>query len=164
MSSRDSVPFRQAKLEGFIDSEYDIVARVTDVTYRVRKVEGHSRRSKIVHLKNLRLYQSKEERDEKEATAGGRESGPQGEKEERVQPMLKEVVETEPDIQGVVAEEEVTWVESGGEKSFKVADVPEERRYQCFHGEVSQTSGVDGEVIRSQLYQIRLEMDAWRML
>lgn len=43
------------------DGPFKIIARVTEVTYRVRKVAGRSRRSNVVHFNNLRLYQRRQE-------------------------------------------------------------------------------------------------------
>ena len=43
------------------EGPYEIVTQITEVTYRVRKVEGRSRRSSVVHFNNLRLYQRKQE-------------------------------------------------------------------------------------------------------
>ena len=38
------------------ESPYEIVERVSEVTYRVRRRDRHSRRSSDVHFNNLRLY------------------------------------------------------------------------------------------------------------
>lgn len=38
------------------EGPYEIVEQVTDVTYCVKKVRGHSRKSQVVHFNNLRLY------------------------------------------------------------------------------------------------------------
>ena len=40
---------------------YEIVKQVTEVTYLVKKVQGHSRRSRVVHFNNLRFYQKRQE-------------------------------------------------------------------------------------------------------
>ena len=40
---------------------YEIVKQVTKVTYLVKKVQGHSRRSRVVHFSNLRFYQRRQE-------------------------------------------------------------------------------------------------------
>ena len=40
---------------------YEIVMRVTEVTHLVKKVQGHSRRSRVVHFNNLRFYQRRQE-------------------------------------------------------------------------------------------------------
>ena len=47
---------------------YQIVKRVTEVTYLVKKVQGHSRRSRVIHFDNLRFYQRRQEPTEGETT------------------------------------------------------------------------------------------------
>lgn len=43
------------------EGPYEIVTRVTDVRYGVKKVRVHSRRSTVVHFNILRLYQRRKE-------------------------------------------------------------------------------------------------------
>ena len=47
---------------------YEIVKQVTEVTYLVKKVQGHSRRSRVVHFNNLRFYQRRQEPTEGQTT------------------------------------------------------------------------------------------------
>lgn len=47
---------------------YQIVKRVTEVTYLVKKVQGHSRRYRVIHFDNLRFYQRRQEPTEGETT------------------------------------------------------------------------------------------------
>ena len=47
---------------------YEIVMRVTEVTHLVKKVQGHSRRSRVVHFNNLRFYQRRQEPTEGQTT------------------------------------------------------------------------------------------------
>ena len=43
------------------EGPFEVVERITDVTYLVKKIRGGSRRSQAVHFNNLRLYQKKQE-------------------------------------------------------------------------------------------------------
>lgn len=43
------------------EGPFEIVECVTDITYRVKKVRGHSMRSQVVHFNNLWLYQRRQE-------------------------------------------------------------------------------------------------------
>ena len=56
---------------------FEIVKQVTEVTYLVKKVGGRSRRSKVVHFNNLRLYRRKPEevREEDAANVVGSPGG-----------------------------------------------------------------------------------------
>ena len=102
--------------------------RVTDVTYRLKKVRGHSRKSQVVHFKNLRLYERKqegsmEETGSKEAVdvpVGGNGIG------EQVKTASEEVVSMEPDIATSGTEEEVVWVAARSEGYNEVVDMPDE--------------------------------------
>ena len=54
------------------EGPFKAVERVTDVTYRVKKVRGQSRRSQVVHFNNLWLYhQRRQEEPLEEPVAGG---------------------------------------------------------------------------------------------
>lgn len=62
-------PGETSKFHRQWEGPFEIVARVTEVTYRVRKVGGHSRRSKVVLFNNLRLYQRRTEGVSEEVAA-----------------------------------------------------------------------------------------------
>ena len=109
---------------------YEIVERVTDVTYRVQKARGHSRKSQVVHFNNLWLYKRGQEGQEGsiketgsrkavDSTQEGNEAG------EQVQTTLEEVVSMEPDIVTSGTEEEVVWVAARSEGYNEVADMSE---------------------------------------
>ena len=73
--------------------------RVTDVTYRVKKVKGRSRKSQVVHFNNLRLYRRRQEGSMERKGAREAAGAPQGGNGagEHVQTTLEEVVSMEPD-------------------------------------------------------------------
>lgn len=76
----------------------------------MKKVGGHLTLSKVVHFNNLRLYQRKKEGGMNEGTAGGVGKckwASARKKKKRVEPMLTQVVEMEPDTSGVVVEEDL---------------------------------------------------------
>ena len=81
------------------EGPFEVVERVTDVTYQVKKVRGHCRRSQVVHFNNLRLYQRRQEEPLEEPVAGGSVDAPQGgsEESEWVAPTCGEVESVEPD-------------------------------------------------------------------
>lgn len=60
------------------EDPFEIVERITDVTYLGKKVRGHSRRSQVVHFNNLRLYQRRQEERIDEPAVGGSLDAPQG--------------------------------------------------------------------------------------
>ena len=64
------------------EGPFEVVERVTDVTYLAKKVRGRSRRSQVVHFNNLRLYQKRQEAQLGEPVAGGSVDAPQGGSEE----------------------------------------------------------------------------------
>lgn len=102
---------------------YEIMERVTDVTYRVKKVRGRSRKSQVVHFNNLRLYRRRQEgrmerkgaREAADAPQGGNGAG------EQVQAALKGVVSMESDTA-----KEVVWVAARSEGYNEVVDMPDE--------------------------------------
>ncbi len=49
-----------SKFHRLWEGPYEIVERVTDVAYRVKKVRGHSRKSQVVHFNNLQLYKGRQ--------------------------------------------------------------------------------------------------------
>ncbi|XP_078361889.1 uncharacterized protein LOC144646225 [Oculina patagonica] len=54
-------PGEASKFHRQWEGPYKIVKQVTEVTYLVEKVGGRSRKSKVVHFNNLRLYERKSE-------------------------------------------------------------------------------------------------------
>ena len=75
------------------DDPFEVVERVTDVTYRVMKDRERSRISQVVHFNNLRLYQKRQEAPLEEPVAGGPVDVRQGgsKESERVAPAGGEV-------------------------------------------------------------------------
>ena len=69
-------PGEASKFHRQWDGPFEIVSQVTEVTYCVRKVAGRSRRSKVVHFNNLRLYQRKQEKAVGEVVTGGLGTAP----------------------------------------------------------------------------------------
>ena len=113
------------------EGPFEVVERVTDVTYRVKKVRGHSRRSQVVHFNNLRLYQRRREEPLEELVAGGSVDAPQGgtEESERVAPACGEMESVEPDMVTGGTEDEVIGVAATDELSDEVVDVQDESGY-----------------------------------
>lgn len=107
---------------------YEIVERVTDVTYRVKKVRGHSRKSQVVHFNNLRLYKRRQEGSMEETGAREVVDAPQGGNGagEQVQTTLEEVVSMEPDTATSGTEKEVFWVTARSEGYNEIVDTLEE--------------------------------------
>ena len=75
------------------EDPFEVVERVTDVTYRVKKDWERSRISQVVHFNNLRLYQKRQEAPLEEPVAGGSVDVRQGgsKESERVAPAGGEV-------------------------------------------------------------------------
>ena len=135
------------------EGPYEIVERVTDVTYRVKKVRGHSRKSRVVHFNNLRLYKRRQEgsmeetgaKEAVDAPVGGNGAG------EQVQTASEEVVSMEPDIATSGTEEEAVWVAARSEGYNEVVDMPDESASgdppylteSASDGEVEQGAGSD---------------------
>ena len=111
------------------EGPYEIVERVTDVTYRVKKVRGHSRKSQVVHFNNLRLYKRRQEGNMEETGAVEAVDAPRrgiGDGEQ-VQTTLEGVVSMEPDTVTSGTEEEVVWAAATRSEGYnKVVDVPDE--------------------------------------
>lgn len=107
---------------------YEIVERATDVTYRVKKVRGHSRKSQVVHFNNLRLYKRRQEGSMEETGAREVVDAPQGGNGagEQVQTTLEEVVSMEPDTATSGTEKEVVWVTARSEGYNEIVDTLEE--------------------------------------
>ena len=133
------------------EGPFEIEERVTGVTYRLKKVRGHSRRSQVVHFNNLRLYQRRQEERIEEPAAGESVDAPQGGSEEceQVPPACGEVESTDPDTVTGGAEEEFIGVAARVELFDEVVDVPDESEYRsCFAdtvsvGEIEQDGGHD---------------------
>ena len=93
-------PGKENKFHLQWEGPFEIVERVTDVMYRVKKVRGRSRRSQVhvVHFNNLCLYQKRQEAPSEEPVPGGSVDVPQGGSEEskRVAPAGGEVEPMEP--------------------------------------------------------------------
>ena len=103
------------------EGPYDIVERVTDDIYRVKKVRGRSRKSQVVHFNNLRLYRRRQEgsmerKGAKEAADAPQEGNGAG---EQVWAILG-VVSMAPDTA-----EEVVWVAARSEGYKDVVDMPD---------------------------------------
>ena len=103
------------------EGPFMVVERVPEVTYRVKKVRGQSRRSQVVHFNNLRLYQRRQEAplEEPVAQSGSEESG-------GVAPACGEVKSEEPSTVTSGTEDEVIRVGTGDELSDEVVDVQDE--------------------------------------
>ena len=133
------------------EGPFEVVERVTDVTYLVKKVRGRSRRSQVVHFNNLRLYQKRQEAPLGEPVAGGSVHAPQGgsEESEQVAPAGGEVEPVEPDTVDGGTEDEVIGVEAAKEFFDEVADVQDESGYGSYLadtasvGEFEQGGGCD---------------------
>jgi len=103
------------------EGPYEIVERVTNVTYRVKKAKGRSRKSQVVH--NLRFYGRRQEgsmekngaREAADAPQGGNGAG------EQAQTTLEGMVSKEPD-----PAEKVVWVAAKSEGYNEVVDMPDE--------------------------------------
>ena len=54
LKDRESSKFHKQR-----EGPYEVIKRTSEVTYRLRKVGGHCRRSDVVHFNNLKLYQKK---------------------------------------------------------------------------------------------------------
>lgn len=54
------------------EGPFEIVECIMDITYRVRKVGGHSKRDpQVLHFNNLRLYRGRQEESIEGWAAGG---------------------------------------------------------------------------------------------
>ena len=113
------------------EGPFEIVERITDVTYRGKKVRGHSRRSQAVHSNNLRLYQRRqEERIDEPAVGGSLDAGQGGSHEcEQVPPACGEVESVEPDTVTGGTVEEAIGVAARNELFDEVVDVPDKSEY-----------------------------------
>lgn len=135
------------------EGPFEVVERVTDVAYLVKKVRGRSRRSQVVHFNNLRLYQRGQEAQVGKPVAGGCVYAPQGgsEESERVAPAGGEVEPVESNSFDGGTEDEFIGLRL--QKSFfdDVADVQDESGYRsCLADtasvrEFEQGSGCDQE-------------------
>ena len=105
------------------DGPCEVVERVTDVTYLVKKVRGRSRRSQVVHFNNLRLYQRRQEAQLGEPVPGESVNAPQGgsKESERVAPAGGEVEPVESNTVDGGTEDEVIGVEATEELFGEVA-------------------------------------------
>ena len=99
------------------EGPFEVVERVTDVMYLVKKVRGRSRRSHVVHFNNLRLYQKRQGAQLEGPVAGGSVDAPQGgiKERERVAPAGGDVEPVEPDTVDGGTEDEVIGVEAAEE-------------------------------------------------
>ena len=130
---------------------FEVVERVTDITYFVKKVRGRSRRSQVFHFNNLRLYQKRQEAQLGEPVAGGSVDAPQGGSKESEQAVLAggDVEPVESDTVDGGTEDEVIGVEAAEEFFDEVADVQDETGYRsCLAdtasvGEFEQGCGCD---------------------
>ena len=141
-------PGKSKKFHRQWERPYEIVERVPDVTYRVKKVRGRSRKSQVVHFNILRLYRRRQEgsmakKGDMEAVdlpQGGNGAG------EQVQTTLEGVLSVESDTA-----EEVVWVAAGSEGYNVVVDMPDEsvsgdpfhRADSALGREVQQGAGSD---------------------
>lgn len=133
------------------EGPYEIVERVADVMYCVKKIRGHYSKSQVVHFNTLRLYRRRQEgsmeregaREAADAPKGGSGAGQQ------VQATLDGVVSMEPDTA-----EKVVWVAGRREGYNEVVDMPDEsnsrdRPYlvdSALGREVQQDAGSDDVV------------------
>ena len=104
---------------------FRIVKQVTEVTYLVKKVRGRSRRSKVVHFNNLRLYRRRPEEGGESATA-------------EVTRKPDEMRETST-ADGLMSHdgEEMEVAGSDSEQDSQDPEVPEDGEYQsCYTGGV----------------------------
>ena len=110
------------------EGPYEIVERVTDVTYRVKKVRGRSRKSQVVHFNNLRLYKRRQEVSMEKKGAREAADTPQGENGavEQLQATMEEVVSMEPDTATSGTEKEGVWVAARSERYNEAVDMPDE--------------------------------------
>ena len=110
------------------EGPYEIVEQVTDVTYHVKKVKGHSRKSQVVHFNNLRLNKRRQEGSMEETGAKELVDAPVGGKGagEQVQTASEEVVSMEPDTAASGTVGEVLWVAVRSEVYNVVVDMPDE--------------------------------------
>ena len=113
------------------EGPFEIVERITDVTYRGTKVRGHFRRSQVVHFTNLRLYQRRQEERIDEPAVGGSLDAQGGSDEcEQVSPACGEVESVEPDTVTGEAVEEAIGVAARNELFDEVVDVRVLIRFQ----------------------------------
>lgn len=121
-------PSEASKFHRQWEEPYEIVERVTNVTYRVKKVRGYSRKSRVVHLNTLRLYKRRQEGSTEEMSAKEAVDAPQGGKGagEQIQTALEEVVSMEPDTATSGIEEEVVSAAAESEGYNEDVDMPDE--------------------------------------
>ena len=114
---------------------FRIVKQVTKVTYLVKKVGGRSRRSKVVHFNNLRLYRRRPEEGGESATA-------------EVTRKPDEMRETST-ADGLMSHdgEEMEVAGSDSEQDSQDPEVPEDGEYQsCYTGGVQPgTADMDAD-------------------
>lgn len=120
-------PGEASKFHRQWDGPFEIVSQVTEVTYCVRKVAGRSRRSKVVHFNNLRLYQRKQEKAVGEVVTGGLGTAPAVEtvEEGHAQSMPGEEDGTVVGVAMSAVEEESELLEGDPELSSQQPDTPE---------------------------------------
>ena len=146
-------PGEANKFHRWWEGPFDVVERVTDVTYLVKKVRRRSRRSQVVHFNNLRLYQKRQEAQLGKPVAGGSVDASQGgsEETELAAPAGGELEPVESDTVDGGTEDEVIGVEAAKEFFDEFADVQDESSYQsCLAdtasvGEFGQGGGCDQE-------------------
>ena len=110
------------------EEPYELLGRVANVTYRVKKVRGYSRKSRVVHLNILRLDRRRQKGSTEEMGAKEAVDAPQGGKGtgEQIQTTLEEVVSMEPDTATIGTEEEVVSAAAESEGYNEVVDMPDE--------------------------------------
>jgi len=112
---------------------FEIEECIMDITYRVRKVGGHSKRDpQVVHFNNLRLYKGRQEESMEELAAGGLVDAPQGGSKDHEWVLLKlgELESVEPDTVISTTEDEVTRVGANDELPGEVVNIPGESEYR----------------------------------